>query len=576
MNEPIGDSSFLLQNAPDGIRFGLFLSKELPDRCLGEDCNVRKVNWLFGGLCYWLVFSQTSFWVAAPIPEQVIAPVKDATPSDLNLRVCPGEMDGVEGDRPPIGCPDFEETETNSMAQVRSIAELDDVRPSDWAYQALQSLIERYNVFTGYPDGTFRGNRPLTRHEFAAVLSQVFTKLEELFATGEIARIREDFSTLRRLQESYGSIATNLGTRLDLLDRRLGNRESQQFSTTTRLTGQSIAVITDGSGAPFTTVSRIRLNLQTSFSGNDLLLTQLEAGNAGGDAISRAQSRGINLLGTLGLLADGGGLNYVGVDRAVQVSKLHYTFQPTADLSLTVGTHLNPRDFIDYNRFANASDRNFASSFFMSNPLIVQNPVDRPGGAGAVVRWQPGGSSLSVKALYAATDADRTQVGITDGGLFGDRYQGSLELEYALNRDFVTRLQFTRAAINGVDIFAGGMNVEWTWNKQLAIFGRYGIGTYRGFNPFLGQTLDLTPQTWAIGTIVRNIVIPDSTAGLAIGQPFVTGDLGNATQTNVEGFYSFLLNENISFTPGLVVVTNPDNRRSSTVWEFYVRMVFSF
>jgi hypothetical protein len=42
------------------------------------------------------------------------------------------------------------------MAQVNSVSELVDVQPTDWAYQALKSLVERYGVVTGYPDGTFR------------------------------------------------------------------------------------------------------------------------------------------------------------------------------------------------------------------------------------------------------------------------------------------------------------------------------------------------------------------------------------------------------------------------------------
>ncbi len=43
------------------------------------------------------------------------------------------------------------------MEQVTSVWQLSDVNPRDWAFQALQSLLERYGVITGYPDGTFKG-----------------------------------------------------------------------------------------------------------------------------------------------------------------------------------------------------------------------------------------------------------------------------------------------------------------------------------------------------------------------------------------------------------------------------------
>lgn len=61
--------------------------------------------------------------------------------------------------------------EENAMAQVTSVSQLSDVQPTDWAFQALQSLVERYGVIAGYPDSTFRGNRALTRYEFAAGLN---------------------------------------------------------------------------------------------------------------------------------------------------------------------------------------------------------------------------------------------------------------------------------------------------------------------------------------------------------------------------------------------------------------------
>jgi len=37
------------------------------------------------------------------------------------------------------------------MAQITSVSQLSDVQPTDWAFQALQSLVERYGVIAGYP-----------------------------------------------------------------------------------------------------------------------------------------------------------------------------------------------------------------------------------------------------------------------------------------------------------------------------------------------------------------------------------------------------------------------------------------
>ncbi|MCP9928859.1 S-layer homology domain-containing protein, partial [Cyanobium sp. CH-040] len=46
---------------------------------------------------------------------------------------------------------------TGSLEQVTSISQFSDVRPTDWAYQALSNLIERYGCVAGYPDGTYKG-----------------------------------------------------------------------------------------------------------------------------------------------------------------------------------------------------------------------------------------------------------------------------------------------------------------------------------------------------------------------------------------------------------------------------------
>jgi hypothetical protein len=61
---------------------------------------------------------------------------------------------------------------TDPIAQnVTSVSQLSDVRPTDWAFTALQSLVERYGCIAGYPDSTFRGKQATSRYEFAAGLN---------------------------------------------------------------------------------------------------------------------------------------------------------------------------------------------------------------------------------------------------------------------------------------------------------------------------------------------------------------------------------------------------------------------
>lgn len=463
------------------------------------------------------------------------------------------------------------------MAQLTSVSQLADVRPGDWAFQAVQTLVERYGVIGGYPDGTFRGNRPLSRSEFSAALDAVLSKIEEQLLTGNLDETaQQDILTVQRLLTAYGSALNDLRQRLDTITSRNRDLEAQQFSTTTKLNGQTVFAVTNGTNDRLDLISRTRLTLTSSFNGRDRLVSQLQFGNNGRDAIATAHSRQQNLLGTVGVLADGGGLDYVDVDSQVRLRKLYYVFQPAANVEVAVGSRLPPSDFIDRNSFANQSAENFASSFFANNPLIVQNEVDRFGGAGAAVSWNIR-DNLTLRALYAAADAANSAETVNGGGLFGDRYQGSLEVEYALPRQPITlRLQYTHAEINGTAVDAAGVNAEWAITPQFGVFGRLGFGSYQGFNSVLERDLDLNPKTWAVGVTVRNFLIPGSKAGIALGQPFIESDLGNATQTNLEAYFGLLLNDNINFSPSLIVVSDPNNRESPTIFEWAVRFVIEY
>lgn len=173
------------------------------------------------------------------------------------------------------------------MAQVNSVTQLTDVQPTDWAFEALKSLVEKYGCLVGYPDRTFLGNRALTRYEFAAGVNACLDRINERIAVDlqEPFLSQEDIIILKKLQEEFSAEISTLRGRINAVDERTAELEKNQFSTTTKLSGEVLTYLGDGFGEDAgdenqPTVSyRVRLNLDTSFTGKDRLRTRLQAAN---------------------------------------------------------------------------------------------------------------------------------------------------------------------------------------------------------------------------------------------------------------------------------------------------------
>jgi Carbohydrate-selective porin, OprB family len=88
------------------------------------------------------------------------------------------------------------------------------------------------------------------------------------------------------------------------------------------------------------------------------------------------------------------------------------------------------------------------------------------------------------------------------------------------------------------------------------LFGRYGYGSYS--DTAFGN---LNPNYWMAGISFRDLFIKQALAGIAAGQPFIEGTVGNATQTNFEAFYNYQVNDNVRLTPLIQVVTNKRKSR---------------
>ena len=160
--------------------------------------------------------------------------------------------------------------------QVTSVSQFTDVKPGDWAYQALSNLVEKYGCVAGYANGTFMGGQAMTRYEAAALLNACLDRVTE--STEELNRLANDFA--KELRIIQGRVAK--------AEKKIGTLEAMQFSTTTKLKGEATFVLGGVDGARTSTSANVgntafnydlRLSFDTSFTGKDLLKTRLRSGN---------------------------------------------------------------------------------------------------------------------------------------------------------------------------------------------------------------------------------------------------------------------------------------------------------
>lgn len=521
--------------------------------------------------------------VAQQVPATPDAPATDNTITEINRYGNEGR-----GDR-------------TSIAQVTSVSQLSDVQPTDWAFQALQSLVERYGVIAGYPDGTYRGNRAMTRYEFAAGLNAALDRVNELIAAGTADQVRkEDLATLQRLQEEFSAELATLRGRVDSLEANVAELEANQFSTTTKLVGEVVAAVSDafGGDTDANTVfqDRVRLDFQTSFFGDDILHTRLSAGNA-----TRLDVGEDTYQNTLTFNpADNG--NDVVIDWAAYDFALPIGENSRAYLAAAGGIHS------DYAPTNNPFFQDFDGGRGAISTFASQNPIYRiGGGAGLGINIAPFGEASgfkpSITAGYLARNAQDPNQG---AGLFNGDYAALGQLNFnfgdrvALAATYVNA--YNSGASLGTDLLAdtgddeasdifnygGGTGVVGTLeaNNPSRLLGAtvgadfvpvvsnsYGLsGSFRlsdnisisGFGSYTNATLigrgngDI--WTFGGGVAFSDLGKEGNLLGIFAGvQPTLTyldapgaRDFSNEYGLHVEGFYRYQLTDNISVTPGVI------------------------
>lgn len=141
-----------------------------------------------------------------------------------------------------------------------------DVESDSWAYEAVASLSDR-NIIEGYPDGTFRGNKHITRYELAQITARLLAKKDSLTA--------EQQSIVDKLSREYANDLSNLGVRISELEKKTG-----KTFLITELRVQGIDrydnIFTEKKEKHYELSARVRLNTITRVNDRSTLYGQLE------------------------------------------------------------------------------------------------------------------------------------------------------------------------------------------------------------------------------------------------------------------------------------------------------------
>ena len=473
--------------------------------------------------------------------------------------------------------PANDETPSNStMAQVTSVTQLSDVLPTDWAYQALTSLIERYGCIAGYPDGTFRGNQPLSRYEFAAGMNAC---LESLNVVGLGSG---DLSTIERLQEEFAAELASLRGRVDALEADIAELEANQFSTTTKLNGHAIfsvqAVLGSDDSIPdqnnngsiddqMTFGYRVRMNFDSSFTGRDRLRVRL-------------QTRDMQQFEP-----DPIGFSYGGTSGGdVRLDDLFYDFPLTDSVDVRIGANsLTVDDFVASTISPLDSSTSGTISAF---GFPAQYSIAAPGNAGAGLIFQIS-DQLSLDLGYTAGNAASPA---DSNGLFNGSFGLIAQLTYLSDR-LDAALTYIRSYDTGgfasnvpesADTY--GVQLNYRISDSIELGGGLAYVTTDVYN---GSDTDVDIWSYQATLAFPDLLGDGNLGGILVGVPPRISDVdidGNRIPALiedasfvVEGFYRYQVNDRISITPGIIWIADPGNNNNfdDTVIGA-VRTVFSF
>jgi len=444
-----------------------------------------------------------------------------------------------------------------SSEEVKSISQFSDVYPTDWAYQALTNMAERHGCAAANPTGS------ITRYEAAALLNSCL---------GNVAQVNEEE---RALFNEFGPELAVIKGRIDGLEARVGEFEAGMFSTTTKLTGKTNFVIgsvdeEDQARDALTFVYSTQLDLKSSFTGEDLLYTRIKTGNFTNSEFDHKPNVYLSSANSN--------------DDFIKIDKLWYQFPIGDNFKAWLGAKVE-----NYYMLASAPSiyKPILKGFALGGNDAVYGAST---GQGFGVAWTQSVDDRSqprfaVSANYTASDSTGENADPTAGGLFTNGAKGMAlaKVEYGAPRWQVSLAYSNKT--NNADAgsyYSTTMGKSRTGNTDAYALRAYWKPESTGAIPSVsaGYTIASVDDdgtafeveetaSWMIGLNWKDAFIDGNTAGLAFGQRQYATSVTSGTNATVyekgdgnfnwEAYYTFKVSDNISVTPAVFGVSDPDD-----------------
>ncbi len=497
------------------------------------------------------------------------------------------------------------------LDKVTDVDQLQDVNPQHWAYEALRSLVEKYDClsisggeFNGVKRSSTEGNRPMSRYEFAVAFNACLSTIEGLIANSSNSLLKlEDLTVLDRVQREFASELREVRNRVDNLEQQVTSIEKNQFSTTATLQGTVDFYLIRAFGdvkaaAPgensresidknVSFSSRAVLDFDTSFTGKDLLRTSIQAGNVSSFDRSAVGTDMISLIGA------------TNTDNQLDLASLYYqspignnrgtvVIAPIAGFPTRIFPSLNPVSSISTFGSENPI---YAFAFGTGGVVYYKFTEQLAGGvsyfttSGSNVDEGLFGEQFSSLSQLTYTPSDKVAIALTYGRYYAPQPDSSINVTGGKGSRFA-QLPFGDSATS-----TNGFGLQFTYklSKKLILggWGSYLIANAEA-SPNVGnvnasQGADADIWSWAVTAALPDLGKPGSQLNFVFGMPpkVTNNDISERedrdTALHFELSYNYPVNDNISITPGVVMITKPEhNADNDTIWVGLMKTTFKF